>query len=113
MISNVRNYVNDRINLVKLETVETIGRVASRIVYFLMLLVFVMFFVLLLSFAGAYFFSKLVGFGFGFLIMSGIYLLFAALLMMFRKQVQNMIVNVAIEASLGDDENPKKEDDNE
>ncbi|MDO5510007.1 MAG: phage holin family protein [Weeksellaceae bacterium] len=110
MISNVRNYVNDRINLVKLETVETIGRVASRIVYFMMLLVFALFFILLLSFAGAYFFSKLVGFGFGFLIMSGIYLLLAGLLMMFRKQVQNMIVNIAIEASLSEDDKPKSED---
>lgn len=101
-INSIKTYVQDQIALVKLEGIEAVGRVVSRIVYLLLITMFAMFFVLLLSFAGAFYLDELYGRGNGFLIVTGIYLLLIVLLVVLKKPIQNLILNISIAASMAD-----------
>lgn len=101
-INSIKTYVQDQIALVKLEGIEAVGRVVSRIVYLLLITMFAMFFVLLLSFAGAFYLGELYGRGNGFLMVTGIYLLLIILLVVLKKPIQNLILNISIAASMAD-----------
>lgn len=102
MLNSIKSYIHDQIALVKLEGVEVIGRVVSKIVFLLLLGMFIMFFILLLSFAGAFYLGEHYGRGNGFLIITGIYLLCILILIIFKKPIQNLILNISIAASMTD-----------
>lgn len=96
MFGQVKSYVRDYITLMKLEGIETIGRIAGKIVFVILMLLFVSFFILLGSFAGAYYLATLYGAPIGFLIVTGFYLLLILLLIIFKKQFINMVINIAL-----------------
>lgn len=102
MLNSIKSYIHDQIALVKLEGVEVIGRVVSKVVFLLLLGMFIMFFILLLSFAGAFYLGELYGRGNGFLIITGIYLICIILLFIFKKPIQNLILNISIAASMAE-----------
>ena len=101
-LNSIKTYVQDQIALVKLEGIEAVGRVVSRIVYLLLITMFAMFFVLLLSFAGAFYLGELYGRVNGFLMVTGIYLLLIVILVVLKKPIQNLILNISIAASMAD-----------
>ena len=102
MLGSIKNYINDQVSLVKLEGVEALGRVVATVAFLLLVVMFIMFFVLLLSFAGAFYFGELFGRANGFLIVTGIYLLLIILLVFLKKPIQNLIINITIAASMAD-----------
>lgn len=102
MLNSIKSYIHDQIALLKLEGVEVAGRVVSKIVFLLLLGMFIMFFILLLSFAGAFYLGEIYGKGNGFLIVTGIYLLLILILFIFKKPIQDLILNISIAASMAD-----------
>lgn len=99
MATNIKSYVQDQIDLVKLEGIETIGNIAAKLIFFVLISMFAMFFFMLLSFAGAFYLSEIYGSVNGFLIVAGIYFILIVLFMLFKKPFQDMIINMAISAS--------------
>lgn len=100
MIGNLKNHISDQIELVKLEGVEAIGKIAARLIFLLIMMLFAMFFIMLLSFAGAFYLGELYGKVNGFLMVTGIYFLLIILFILFKKPFQDMIMNIAIAASM-------------
>ena len=107
MFGKIKNYVQDQVALVKLEGVEALARVASKLVFVLLVSMFIMFFILLLSFAAAAYLGSIYGRSVGFLIITGFYLVSILLLIVFRKQIQNLILNLTIAASMNDKDEEK------
>ena len=104
MFGSIKNYINDQIALVKLEGVEAIGRIASKLIFVLLVGLFVMFFIMLASFAGAFYLGEFVGRELGFLIVAGFYLLLILLFILFKKPIQNMFLNIAVATAIADNE---------
>lgn len=102
MLGSIKNYIRDQVALVKLEGVEALGRVVSTIAFLFLVVMFILFFVLFLSLAGANYFGELYGRANGFLIVTGIYLLLILMLVLFKKSIQNLIVNITIAATMAD-----------
>lgn len=103
MFSGLKNYLEDQISLMKLESIEAGGKVASVVMYTLVLMLFVMFFILLLSFAGAFYLGELYGKVNGFLFITGFYLLVILLSILFRKSIQRLFLNIIIATSASRD----------
>lgn len=101
-LDSMKDYVQNQIALVKLEGIEAVGRMISRVVFLLLMVMFAMFFLLLLSFAGGYYLGEVYGKTNGFLIITGIYLALILILILFKKPIQNLIINITIAASNAD-----------
>lgn len=100
MFNKIKSYVQDQVSLAKLESVERMGKTTAAVVYMAVALVFSLFFILLLSLAGAFFISYYYDEFYGFLIMAGIYLLILILLFVFKKSIQNAVANIVISSAL-------------
>lgn len=86
MFGGVKNYVQDQITLAKLEVVEGAGKAAGSIVAMVFMAIFAVLFIVFLSIAGAYYLSVYFGsYMYGFLAMSGVFLLLMILLVVFKK----------------------------
>lgn len=103
MFSGLKNYLEDQISLMKLEGIEAGGKVASAVMYTLILMLFIMFFVLLLSFAAAFYLGELYGKVNGFLFITAFYLLAILLSVVFRKNIQNLFLNIIISTTISRD----------
>lgn len=99
MATSIKSYVQDQIDLVKLEGIEAIGNIAAKLIFFVLISMFIMFFFMLLSFAGAFYLGELYGSVNGFLMITGVYFVLILLFILFRKPFQDMIINMAISAS--------------
>lgn len=99
MFSKIKSYVQDSVELAKLEGVEAVSKVVANIAYVVLLLLFAFFFVLIGSFAAGYYLSTVYDRTVGFLIVTGFYLLLLILFFIFKKQFINFVVNMAIAAS--------------
>lgn len=104
MFGSIKNYIQDQVALVKLEGIEAVGRVASKLIFILLIGIFVMFFIMLASFAGAFYLGEFVGREFGFLIVAGVYLLLILLLIILKKPIQDMFLNIAVASALSETE---------
>ncbi|MDO5655677.1 MAG: phage holin family protein [Flavobacteriaceae bacterium] len=110
MFGSVKNYIQDQIALVKLEGIEAVGRVASKLIFILLIGIFIMFFILLASFAAGFYLGELYGRYVGFLIVAGIYLLLMILFFIFKAPIQNMLMNIAVASAMADNSDKKEEE---
>lgn len=105
MLNGIKDYLHDQIALVKLDGVEAIGRVASRILFITLIISFAMFFLLLLSLAGGFYLARYFeNDAFGFLTMAGVYLVLIVLALVFKKQIQSLLLDLTIDASFTNDD---------
>lgn len=97
MINILKDYIEKRINLVKMEAVEKVASI-SGLVYFLVLaLVFAMFFLIFLILGIGLWIGYLLGnYAYGLLIMSGICLLFLIITFLLKKYIKNFASNTLI-----------------
>lgn len=107
MFKSLKNYIQDQITLAKLESVESIGRIISKIAIMMVILLFSLFFLLTISFAIGYYLSSIFEKRYlGFLIVAGIYFGLIMITLLFKKNIQNIIINIVISATMN---NPKSE----
>lgn len=99
MIDGIKKYITDQVSLVKLEGTEAVGRMVSQLVYGLILGIFALFFVLILSFAAAFYLGTLYGVTIGFLFVTGFYLLLIFFALIFRKSIKTALLNIFISAA--------------
>lgn len=105
MFGRIKNYIQDQITLAKLEVVERIGKAIGAVVFLLIVLVFALFLFTFLCFAGAYWLSVCFdSYTFGFLAMAGVLLILLLLFFIFKKGIQNIVVNIVISAAMTDKE---------
>lgn len=104
MFGSIKNYIQDQVALVKLEGIEAIGRIASKLIFILLVGLFVMFFILLGSIAGAFYLGELYGRVNGFLIVAAIYFLLILLFFILRKPIQNFLMNLAVASAMADND---------
>lgn len=97
MIDTVKEYLEKRIDLIKLETTEK-GALLSGLIYFLVIsLVFLTFFISFLVIGlGIWIGEQLNNYAYGFFIMSGVCLLMCFLVFLLRKTIQNFAANALI-----------------
>ena len=108
MFGKVKNYIQDQVTLAKLEVIENIGKAAASIAFLVIVAVFALFFFTFLSFAGAYYLAICFDSVFyGFLVMSGIFLLLLILFFIFKKSIRNLVVNIVLASTVGGTKNKK------
>lgn len=97
MIDTLKEYIEKRINLVKIETTEK-GALLSGLIYFLMVaLIFLLFFISFLVIGLGIWIGELLGnYAYGFFIMSGICLFIFLFVLLLRKPIQNFAANALI-----------------
>lgn len=109
MFGKIKNYIQDQINLAKLEAVERVGRVAAVAVFMVAMLIFSIFFFTFLCLAGAYYLSVYFESNtLGFLAMSGVFLFLLILFLLFKKGIQRIVINIVIAAAMGGNKKTKK-----
>jgi len=112
MLNSLKNYVEKRIQLVKLELIGVFADMASGLVSAFLILLFSMFILLMLSFSAAFWIGEtLDSFALGFVIVGGIYLVLFSLYLLFGKsQLNNQIKDAIVLSALKNDN--KTDDDN-
>jgi len=112
MFGDLKTYINQRITLTKYEIVDSTSNMLASGIYALIIAVSVLFLILLGSIAlgfiiGSYFEN----YGLGFLTVTGIYLLFLILCLLFRKNFKVFLANIAVENAMNALTNQDDEDD--
>jgi len=107
MINSLKNYIEKRFQLIKLELVGVFANMASGLVSSFIILIFLLFILLMLSFSLAFWFSKMLdSFGLGFVIVAGIYLVIFLLYMYFGKsKIDQNIKDAIVQSALNNEEN--------
>lgn len=112
MFDDLKQYINNRIAYAKLEIVDSVSNMISAGVFGIIAGMFVMMILFLGSLAAGFLFGTLFdNFGYGFLAVMGIYLVFLILLFTFRKKIMLLITNKAIEAAMDAIDNSDDDDD--
>ena len=111
MIDSIKNYIEKRFQLIKLELVGIFANMASGLVSSFIILIFALFILLMLSFSLAFWFSKIVdNFSLGFAMVAGIYLLIFILYFVFGKsKIDKNIKDVIVQSALNQEEKPTNE----
>lgn len=111
LAAHVKEYINNRISLIKLNTAEKTSRIASYLIAIAMALTFFLFFIIFSSIALAYAFAEWTGkLYWGFLIVAGIYLLLGIIIWAARvKLLQLPIMNALLKEFFKDDENDEED----
>lgn len=103
MIHLLKEYIEKRIELIKLDATEKTLKVIGISVPFLMILILFIFFLILLNIAlGLYIGMAVENYALGFLILAGIYLLFIIFIFLLRNSIKKLIVNRAIKVFFND-----------
>ena len=103
MIDLFKEYIEKRIELIKLDATEKTLKVVGITVPFLMILVFFFFFFILLNIGlGLLIGMAIENYAYGFLILSGCYFLMIVIIFLFRNSIKNFIVNQSIKAIFKD-----------
>lgn len=99
MINILKDYIEKRISLVKIEATEKIATI-SGLVYFLVLaLIFSAFFIIFLILGIGLWIGYLLGnYAYGLLIMSGVCLIFLIITFLLKKKIQNFAANTLIKS---------------
>lgn len=106
MIETVKRYIENRIQLFKLEMVTVSANVASGLVSSFLILIFMLFIFLMLSFSLAFWLSSIfesneIGFG----LVGGIYVIIFAFYIGFgRKIVENKVKDIIVSSALSSDD---------
>jgi signal transduction histidine kinase len=88
LIEEIKVYVNLRISYLRLHVAEFLIRFFSGLVLWMVIFLFLFFVLVFGSFAFAYWFAEITGkMSLGFLIIAGFYILVAALIFAFRRQL--------------------------
>jgi len=95
---DITQYVDLRLDYLKIEGIDVFSTIASKLLMVVLALLFGIIFTSFLLFALAFFLGEILGANYwGFLIVAGIFLLFALLFFVFRKSlIQNPLVNTLI-----------------
>ncbi|WP_294251397.1 phage holin family protein [uncultured Chryseobacterium sp.] len=97
MIETVKEYVSKRIDLLKIEATEKSSLSAGVITYFVLMVVAFSFFIILFNFGIAFLIGEALGnHSYGFLIVSGFYLLIMIIIMICKKRVVNFVADQVI-----------------
>jgi len=97
MIDSIKNYIEKRIQLVKLEMVGIFANMASGLVSGILILIFLMLITLMLTFALAFLISNTINsFSGGFAIVAGIYAIFFIIYLIFIKDKMDIKIKDAI-----------------
>lgn len=108
MIDSVKNYIEKRLQLIKLELVGVFANMASGLVSSFIILIFLLFILTMLSFSLAFWISELVdNFSLGFVIVGGIYLVIFILYMLIGKsKIDKIIKNTIVQSALNQEDKP-------
>ena len=114
MFGDLKDYINQRITLTKYEIIDSTSNMLAAGVFVLVIGFSVTFLILLGSIAigfmlGHYFDN----YGYGFLAVTGIYLLFKALCLIFRKNIKLFLANIAVENAMNALTNQEDDEDEE
>lgn len=102
---NVVSYVEAKLELLKLSTYERIGKVTTVLSFGLVLMFLGFFAVLFIFIALGYFLGEKIGsVSAGFSIVAALYLLVMGVILMFRKQIKDKVLNIIIGALMANDE---------
>ncbi len=97
MIETVKEYVSKRIDLLKIEATEKSSLSAGVITYLVLMVVAFSFFIILFNFGIAFLIGEALGnHSYGFLIVSGFYLLIMIIIMICKKRVVNFVADQVI-----------------
>jgi hypothetical protein len=111
----ITEYIQDRLLLLKLDTVERGANIIATMFTILMIALFSFFVLLFLSVMAAYLFGELLGHIFwGFGIVAGIYIILLAILIVYRKKfihrtLMNTIINIVFEQTSEENQQAKQE----
>lgn len=102
---NVASYVEAKLELLKLSTYERIGKVTTVLSFGLVLMLLGFFAVLFIFIALGYFLGERIGsVSAGFSIVAALYLLMMGIILMFRKQIKDKVLNIIIAALMANEE---------
>ncbi|MFY9310895.1 MAG: phage holin family protein [Bacteroidia bacterium] len=88
---NIEQYIEDKVDLIKLKASEKAGTVASGVIVGLVVARLVLFILIFLSFAAAFAISQATGkYYLGFLIVAGFYMLLAVAVVLLREKLLTM-----------------------
>jgi archaellum biogenesis protein FlaJ (TadC family) len=95
--NTVGNYIDDKVDLVKLKTADKAGSAVSGVIVGLVVARLSLFIIIFLSFSAAFAISEATGkYYLGFLLVAAFYILLAAVLIIFREKLVTMPVINAI-----------------
>lgn len=97
MVEILKEYLEKRLELLKLETSEKTSLGIGHLLFFSSVFIILSFFILILNLSIGFLIGNAIGnFGYGLLIVSGFYLLIILLLFVFRKKITESIANLII-----------------
>ncbi|OQX98739.1 MAG: hypothetical protein B6I24_04520 [Bacteroidetes bacterium 4572_128] len=107
MVDKFKDYIQKKIEILKIETTEKISKILGNIVFGVIIFAFLLFFIFLLSISLA----LLIGGAKGFVIVTAFYFLIILILLIFKKRlILNPIANVIIKNTFQKEQkNEKKE----
>lgn len=111
MINSLKNYIEKRFQLIKLELVGVFANMASGLVSSFIILLFLLFILLMLSFSLAFWFSKMFdSFSLGFVMVAGIYLvIFIVYMLIGKSKIDKNIKDAIVQSALNQEEKTENE----
>ncbi len=105
MFDGIKDYIQNQINLVRLDTLEVVSRLVSKIGFSAIMALFFLLFLIILSLGGGFYFGNMDEVANGFFIIAGIYFGLIVIFLLFAKPIQQGLQNMTIKAAT----KPKKE----
>ncbi len=99
MFDGIKDYIQDQINLVQLQGLESFSRIIARISYSALLALFFLLFLIIVSLGGGFYFGEMYEVAEGFFIISGIYFGLILIFLLFAKSIQRYLQNMTIKAA--------------
>lgn len=114
MFGDLKTYINQRITLTKYEIIDSTSNMLAGGIFAIVIGMSVLFLILIASIAAGFMLgSYFDNYGYGFLAVTGIYLLFLALCLLFRKQIKLFLANIAVESAMNALTNQDDDDEDE
>ena len=111
---NVSTYAELKLELLKLNTYESVGKVIAVLSYGVMLLCIVFFTILFILLAFGFYISELCGStSIGFTVIAFLYLLLIGIIVLNKKNIHNKVLNVVISAFMTNEDKPNISTNNE
>ncbi len=99
MFDGIKDYIQDQVNLVQLQGLETVSRLVSRIGYVALLALFFLLFLIIISLGGGFYFGEMYDVANGFFIIAGIYFGLILIFLLFAQPLQQWFQNMTIKAA--------------
>ena len=106
MIDKIKSYIENKIELAKLELVSIGANLAAGMVSSMLILIFVLFILLMFNFSLAFWLGEILeNYALGFAVMGGFYLLlFIIYLGVSGKKIENKIKDIVVKAALSNED---------